>query len=156
MTLEFKYYVETSVWGMIPKGQPRVMRRASLQFFSRVPKTRLFISRVVLDEVEDSPESVRGPILRAIDSIKPSVLEVTIQASSLSRAYISSKVLPAKKKEDALHVAIATTEELDLLVSWNYRHMANQRKTELYSGVNLAQGYWKTPRITTPLGALDG
>ena len=77
--IEHKYYAETSVWGMIPKGQPRVMRRASLRFFSRVPKERLFISRVVLDEIEDSPESVRRPILRAIDSIKPSVLEVTTQ-----------------------------------------------------------------------------
>jgi hypothetical protein len=51
-------------------------------------------------------------------------------------------------------VAIATTQEIDVLVSWNHKHIANVRKTEQYRGANLMFGYAKTPIILTPLEVL--
>ena len=56
-----------------------------------------------------------------------------------------------KKLEDALHIAISTILEMDVLLSWNYRHLANITKERKVQGVNIQEGYLKPLRITTPL-----
>jgi predicted nucleic acid-binding protein len=146
------FYVETSVWGMVSKGQPKEMRRASLQFLRR--GRRFFVSTVVLDEISAAPESDRGQILVMLESVRPVLVEVTAEAVELAGFYVASGILPARKMEDALHVALATTHEMDVLVSWNHRHMANVRKTEQYRGANLMRGFSKSPLILTPLEVL--
>ncbi len=151
---ERDYYVETSVWGMIPKGQPRELRRASLQFLRRRPRPAFFISPVVLDEISACQEVERSQILEIVETTTPTLLEVTPESYELARFYIASGILPARKIEDALHVALATVHQMDVLVSWNHRHMANVRKTEQYRGVNLIRGYRQTPLILTPLEVL--
>jgi hypothetical protein len=148
------YYVETSVWGMIPKGQPRAMRRATLQFLRRSLGGTYFVSQVVLDEVSLCPEPLRAQIMEVFEAAAPTILEVTPACYDLAQAYIDAGILAARRMEDALHVAVATLEEMDVLVSWNHRHIANVRKTEQYMGVNLIHGYWKTPLILTPLEVL--
>ena len=42
------------------------------------------------------------------------------------------------------------SEELDAVVTWNYKHLANIRKAELFFGVNLEQGFHKKVEIITP------
>jgi hypothetical protein len=81
---------------------------------------------------------------------------VTEECTRLAFRYIDAGIVPAKKREDALHVAIATVYNMDVLVSWNHKHMANLRKTEQYQGVNLMNGYPATPAILTPYEVLHG
>jgi hypothetical protein len=130
------------------------MRRASLQFLRRFPQSAYFVSSVVLDEISACAESIRSQILESVEATRPTVLELSQEAIELARFYIDSGILPARKMEDARHVAIATIHEIDVLVSWNYRHLANVRKAEQYHGANLMRGYVKTPLILTPLEVL--
>ena len=148
---ERSYYVETSVWGMLAKGQPREMRRASSQFLRRLTSENCFVSAVVLREAMAAGEKDREQIAEALGRVQPTLLEITPEAEELAQHYIDSKVVPAKKRDDALHVAIATIHAMDVLVSWNHRHIANVRKTEQYRGVNLLRGYAHMPLILTPL-----
>jgi len=148
------YYVETSVWGMIPKGQPREMRRASLQFLRRFPRPAYFVSPVVLDEISAADENSRSQIQELMQSTAPTMVEATTEAFELARFYVDSGILSARRIEDALHVALSTVHEMDVLVSWNHRHLANVRKTEQYRGAKLMRGYRKTPLILTPLEVL--
>jgi hypothetical protein len=148
------YYVETSVWGMIPKGQPRELRKATLQFLRRCPGASYCVSAVVLDEINACDEATRTAIMEVFETSAPRELKVTPEARELARFYVHSGILPARKTLDALHVAIATVHEMDVLVSWNHRHIANVRKSEQYQGANLMRGYWKTPLISTPLEVL--
>jgi len=50
-----------------------------------------------------------------------------------------------------LHVAVATVYEMDVLVSWNQRHLANIRRRDLFNSVNRIAGYRKALEITNPL-----
>jgi hypothetical protein len=111
---------------------------------------------VVLDGISAAPETDRAQITEVLESVRPELLELTAECSELARFYITSGILPARKLEDAMHVAIATVHEVDILVSWNHRHMANVRKTEQYRGANLLRGYPQTPLILTPLEVLYG
>lgn len=53
-------------------------------------------------------------------------------------------------RADALHVALATIAKVDVLVSWNFKHIVNLGRIRLFNGVNLEQGYGpleiRTPR----------
>lgn len=151
---ERRHYIETSVWGMIPHGQPREMRRATLQFLRRTPSPSLCVSPVVLGEIEAAPEPARTAIVEILKELSPTVLDVTAEAVTLAQFYIASAILPPRRLEDALHVAAATIHQVDVLVSWNHRHMANVRKTELYRAANLLRGYTHMPLILTPLEVL--
>ena len=148
------YYVETSVWGMIPKGQPLEMRRATLQFLRRSPNPNYFVSPVVLREIGVCPQKARLQIMAVLKATSPMLLEVLRECEELARFYVDSRILPARKIEDALHVAIATINKMDVLVSWNHRHMANVRKAEQYQAANLICGYRTTPLILTPIEVL--
>jgi hypothetical protein len=139
---------------MIPKGQPREMRRATLQFLRRPQDVNYFISLAVLNELSRCEPLLLSQIDEVVRAVMPEVLEISEEAEELAQFYIDSGILPAKKTDDALHVALSTIHEMDVLVSWNHRHIANVRKTEQYRGANLMRGYWKTPLILTPLEVL--
>jgi hypothetical protein len=145
------YYVETSVWGMIPKGQSRELRKATLQFLRQRPDARYCVSAVVFDEINVCDEAIRTQIMEVLQASAPRELKVTRQARELARFYIHSGILPARKILDALHVAIATVHEVDVLVSWNHRHIANVRKTEQYQGANLMRGLLENATYFDPL-----
>jgi len=53
-----------------------------------------------------------------------------------------------------LHVAIATVCRMDVLASWNQRHLANIRRRDLFNGVNRVAGYRRTLEIANPLEVL--
>jgi hypothetical protein len=51
---------------------------------------------------------------------------------------------------DARHVAIATVGQVDVLVSWNYRHLVNRRRREAFNGVNAIMGYRPIDIVSPP------
>ncbi len=56
--------------------------------------------------------------------------------------------------EDARHIAVATVNALPLVVSWNFKHLANIKREAGFNAVNLLQGYPQI-RILTPLQLLN-
>jgi hypothetical protein len=69
----------------------------------------------------------------------------------LADYYLKKGLLPQNKLEDALHVAYATIFEMDLLLSWNFRHLANIKKEEKILEANREQGYRYPLCIISPL-----
>ncbi len=63
--------------------------------------------------------------------------------------------MPAKKLEDAIHVAVSTIFEMDALISWNLKHLANLKKKEMINGVNMKEGYSKRLELITPMEVSD-
>jgi hypothetical protein len=59
------------------------------------------------------------------------------------------------KREDALHVAHATVHGLDILLSWNFKHLANVRREGLIAAMNQQEGYWHALRLLSPLEVED-
>jgi hypothetical protein len=63
--------------------------------------------------------------------------------------------LPASKIEDAMHAAVATVFEVDALISWNLKHLANLKKMELINAINMKAGYFKRLELITPMEVSD-
>ncbi len=78
------------------------------------------------------------------------LLELTSRAEELAQAYLAAGVVSAKYADDARHVAIATTHGIGVIVTWNFRHLANYRREAGFNRVNLENGY-PAIRIISPL-----
>jgi predicted nucleic acid-binding protein len=146
-------YIETSVWSHVFHVETPDFQRATIEFLDLV-KSGAFaahISTIVLDEVSRADVERRDQIMHQIDLVEPVLLTVNDEAEALSQRYIEAGVLPPPDHIDALHVAVATVYEMDVLVSWNQRHLANIRRRDLFNSVNRIAGYRKALEITNPL-----
>ncbi|MEK6765485.1 MAG: hypothetical protein AABY49_04555 [Planctomycetota bacterium] len=52
-------------------------------------------------------------------------------------------------EDDARHVTIATTNNVDMIVSWNFKHIVHFEKIRRFNSVNLLEGY-KSIEIFSP------
>jgi len=109
----------------------------------------LVISDVTLAELQNAPEAVRN----VVSDLRPEDVEAvlfTAEAERLAKAYLAAAVLPPKMWADAQHIAIATLAGVDVLVSWNFKHVVNLRRIHGYNEVNTELGYppveIRTPR----------
>ena len=89
-------------------------------------------------------------MVREIDTLAPPTLELGYKSEELAEAYLQAGIIPAKKRDDARHVAIAPVAGLEIVVSWNHRHLANERKWALFNAVNRLTGYEQPLMIHTP------
>jgi hypothetical protein len=152
-----KLYVETSVWGMTLPNQPRALRQPTNQLLREcgLGFFRPYISTVVLEEIGLAPASAAARMVRGINSLAPTILELSDNSENLAEAYLHAGIIPAKKRDDARHVAIATVAGLEIVVSWNHRHLANERKWSLFNAVNRLAGYEQPLMILTPFEVLQ-
>ncbi|GHT48987.1 hypothetical protein AGMMS49936_11650 [Endomicrobiia bacterium] len=57
--------------------------------------------------------------------------------------------MPQKSKNDASHIAVATVNNCNAIVSWNFKHMVNLRAITAVDATNIKEGYWPL-RILSP------
>ena len=85
-----------------------------------------------------------------LDVLDPlTLLETTEDALVLSRQLIDSGAVPREAPEDALHIAIAVTNGIEYLLTWNYRHIANATMRAQIEDLCRRAGY-EPPIICTP------
>jgi hypothetical protein len=87
-----------------------------------------------------APEPVRDVYAELLD-LGAEVLPVTAEALNLRKEYLERGVLGSRFENDMLHIALATIGEVDVLVSWNFRHIVRLDKIRLFSTINIELGY---------------
>jgi hypothetical protein len=68
-------------------------------------------------------------------------IELSEDAIKLANTYVSEKVVGQTSIEDCRHIALATINKVDVLASWNFKHIVNLDKIKGYNSVNLRLGY---------------
>lgn len=142
-----RIYLDTSVLGGCFDEEFAEWSNALLRDFAEgsfVP----ILSEVVASEIQDAPDSVRGVYDLLIRGTHEFAL-VTEEVTQLAEAYQERGVLTPKYYDDGLHIALASVNEVDVLVSWNFKHIVHFDKIRLFSAVNLEQGY-KPLQIFSP------
>lgn len=105
-------------------------------------------SVVVQAEIDLAPAFIQKKYAELLN-LTPEVLKVTDTAIDLARAYQAQGILTPKFYNDALHIALATVGQVDVVVSWNFRHIVHFNKIRLFNAVNIEQGY-RTVQIFSP------
>ena len=146
-------YIETSVVSYFASKPGRDLVIAGRQEITREkwPKIleffEVYISALVLQEAEQGDPEAAQKRLNVITNLP--VLAITDEVEKLASILISEGPIPDKNPEDALHIAIATVNGIDYLLTWNFTHINNaQMKSKIISVVE-KYGY-PCPIICSP------
>ena len=156
---KLRVYCETSFWSFL-NGRPTplqhiaIKQAATLQWWQEIaPRCEIYISPYVDDEVEDgNPEraALRQRSLAGMVSLDSSLAEVAEVAEALT----SGHAVPQTEATDASHIAIAAVYGMDVLLTWNCRHMANPVTLPKTASIIDRLGF-KCPVIITPAEFLE-
>jgi hypothetical protein len=108
----------------------------------------LVISEVTLRELALAPPEVRA-VLGALSSEQVEVVPDSEEVRHLRDAYVNAGILGPASSADAEHIAAASVAGVDLVVSWNFKHIVHFEKILAYEAVNLIEGY-RPMRIHSP------
>jgi predicted nucleic acid-binding protein len=146
-----RIYIDTSVLGGYFDKEFDV---ATQRLFDEVKKGdyEVVISNITEGELLKAPEKVRT-LLNDLN-IEYEVLKLTDDAVILAIEYIKENVVGQTSYDDCLHIAIATISRLDVLVSWNFKHIVNIRRIRGYNGINMKNGY-PSIEIRSPKDLID-
>ncbi|VAW27626.1 hypothetical protein MNBD_BACTEROID06-1703 [hydrothermal vent metagenome] len=116
-----RIYIDTSVFGGYFDSE---FEEFTKPLFDRIEKGEFIIlySPVTQDELENAPSRVRS-LVTSLKSSQTEFLETTDEAVDLATEYIAEKVVGETSYADCLHIALATINRADLLVSWNFKHI---------------------------------
>jgi predicted nucleic acid-binding protein len=112
------------------------------------------ISAVTRKEIDAAPNRVREHIRGVLSTLDLEVLGETDESIELARAYIEKEALGANAIDDARHLAVAAVHGVDVVVSWNFRHMVNYFKRQRVHAINLEFG-WPQVGIVAPAELLE-
>ena len=136
---KLRVYVDTSVIGGCEDDEFQGPSRRLIERCASGEIT-LVVSSVTQRELLTAPHAVREAI--GVLGDLPEVIDATTdEVGSLADRYIESGVLTEKMRSDAEHIAVATVAGVDVLASWNFRHMVNAWRIRQYNEVNRQMGY---------------
>jgi predicted nucleic acid-binding protein len=150
--MKSRIYTDTSVIGGCLDIEFEDGSLALFETFKAGSKV-LVISNLTLAELEAAPKAVRD-VLLSVPAEHMEFSEFTEEASSLAEVYLKEGVVSQKSRVDAQHIATATINRVDVLVSWNFKHIVNLERIHGYNSVNLKLGY-PMLEIRTPIEVLN-
>jgi len=139
LALRQRIYLDTSViGGYLDKEFQEWSRQLFFEF--RTGKKIAIISDITLDELENARKEVRE-LLKLIPEVNKEFVFNDEESEYLAKAYLKEGAITKKFHEDALHIALATINKVDVLVSWNFKHIVNLERIKKYNSVNMKLGY---------------
>jgi len=143
-----KIYLDTSVISALfdERTPERLLMTSDL--WSKLNDYDVFISELVLEELGRANEQVKDKMLFSIKDF--TVLKVSKQTEKLAQIYVKQGIFPEKYFDDALHVALASVNQIGILISWNFTHLVKLKTRRMVSVVNLAENIMPVEIISPP------
>ncbi len=134
-----RLYFDTSVFGGVYDEE---FEKISTLLFEKVKLGQIICVYSDLSETElqNAPQNVRE-FFADLPKEHMQFVEVTEEAYELAQKYLDEKVVGQISADDCRHIATATINKVDILVSWNFKHIVNVFKIRGYNSINLRCGY---------------
>ena len=132
-----RIYIENSVIGGYFDEVYKESTQKLFEKFINGSYKPIISSHVIAELEQGAPEYVK----ENLKSIEYEEFIVNEEMIKLAEKYIEQKIVSDKFYSDALHIAIATVIGVDVLVSWNFKHIVNLNRIRLFNSVNLREGY---------------
>lgn len=138
-----RYYFDTSVFGVFfdPEFSKETMRIFDLVLEGEI---LCIYSSLCEQELILAPSRISKLVEKIPLEFKQKIL-VTPECLELAGHYIKHKVVGYTSLDDCIHIATATINNVDALLSWNFKHIVNSDRITGHNDVNSAYGYVKIP-----------
>ncbi|OGQ44249.1 MAG: hypothetical protein A2W63_03430 [Deltaproteobacteria bacterium RIFCSPLOWO2_02_44_9] len=140
---KIKYYLDTTIFNFAFAEGDIEKKDITLKFFKELPLMAegIYISDEVVREISRAGEPRRTQLEGLLRDSNPLLLEVNIEAETLAERYIKEGIIPVKYRSDALHIAVAVINGIEVIVSWNFEHIVKLKTRVMVNGINRLLGY---------------
>jgi len=137
-----KVYLETTMFNYY-FDRTRNAQPATVAFFEAIGAGEFegYTSVYAYNELDEALEPQRTNMLNLIEKYRILVLDTSDEVIQLANKYMENKIIPANKRVDALHIAIASVNDLDIILSFNFKHINKLKTKTLIPATNLISGY---------------
>ena len=142
-----RVHIDTSVFGGYFDKE---FEDETRPFFDKIQEKRvkIIVSEILELELYRAPDHV-WHFFESLPSDCIERVELTDEVRYLSEKYIEEKVVGKTSRADCQHIALATINKVEVLVSWNFKHIVNLERIRGYNSINFREGYQMT-EIRTP------
>ncbi len=146
-------YLDTSILNFLFADDAPEKRDITIDFFQEVSRKKydVYISDIVVDEISKASKEKKEKLLNVIDDYELNFFEITDEIKLIAKKILEQRIIPEHKTEDAMHIAIAVCNGADILLSWNFKHLANINKERKIRALCLLEGYHDTLEMRTPM-----
>ena len=146
--LKTNIYLDTTIISaLFDKRTPERMLQTQ-QFWEHIDEYNVFISELVIDEIKGASQPLQDEMLKKVSNF--SLLSVTDDVQLLAKAYIKNEIFPEKYFADALHTALASINQIGILLSWNFTHLVKVKTRRMVALINAIYNYIPIEIITPP------
>ena len=137
--MKLRLYFDTSVFGGVYDDE---FNEITILLFDKVKSGDIVCvySDLSLAELNNAPQKVKD-FFQTLPTQNMELVQVTQEAFELAELYLQEKVVGKTSADDCRHIATATINKVDYLVSWNFKHIVNVFRIRGYNSVNLKNGY---------------
>ncbi len=147
---KLKIYIDTSVISHLQADDMPDRMSKTHGFWENLDKEEyeFYISELVMAEISNCPEPKRSNLESFLKQASLSLLELDDEVIELAEKYIDEGIFPIKYRDDAIHVALASVYNCNVIVSWNFKHMVKIRTILGVNGINKLMGYLEIEIVT--------
>ena len=147
-------YLETTIFNRYFEEGRESCAETRLHF-EKIAKRKIeaYTSVYVTKEIQKAPEPKRTQMLNLIAEFNIRVLEDSQEARELADVYIQGGIIPARFRLDAIHIAMTAINNIECIISLNFRHINNVKTKAATEFVHDTKGY-SNPYICTPMEVL--
>lgn len=140
---KIKYYLDTTIFNFVFAEGDMEKRDITLKFFRDLPLSAegIYISDEVIREISRASEPKKSQLESLIRETNPLLLDIDLEAEELAERYIKEGIIPERYRSDAIHIAVAVINGIDVIVSWNFEHIVKLKTRVMVDGVNKLLGY---------------
>jgi len=152
-----RIYLETTIFNRYFDTEYIDVNPATIQLFAEIKagKFDAYTSDYTYEELNVSAEPKRSKMLALIDNFKIKILDGSPIISALARDYISKGIIPPASVVDARHIACASINGIERIISVNFSHINRAKTKELVPAINKLNGYSAEITINTPMEIIE-
>ncbi len=138
--LKSKIYLDTSVISAYYDDRQPERMKLTQNFWKQLHNYEIFISSIVMAEIDKWDDPTRLKLKNLIQNFN--VLSVDNEnVIKLSKKYIREQIIPASQELDATHIAVAVANNIDTILSWNFKHIVRKKVKLGVNYINNLLGY---------------
>ncbi|MFV1975651.1 MAG: PIN domain-containing protein [Candidatus Scalindua sp.] len=136
------FYLDTSIISAYSDTREPEKMEQTRDFLNKAKNNEMFISMLVIEEIKGIKNTNRTKVTK--DLLKNFyLLEYSEEIAELAEIYLREEIIPINYDEDALHIAYAVVNDIDILVSWNFIHIVKRNTRLKVNAVNELRDYRK-------------
>lgn len=140
---KIKYYLDTTIFNFVFAEGDTEKKDLTVKLFKDLPSISngIYISDEVIREINRAPEPRKSQLVGQLEETNPLLLEVDIEAEELAERYVKEGIIPERYRSDAVHIAVAVINGIEVIVSWNFEHIVKLKTRVMVNGINRLLGY---------------